>query len=112
MESARGRWFLQEFARRRRAEASAEILAAIARLEARGAAREAQAAETRREAANAAVHLAETVRKLHAFALGFSAEEHESLSPPSADPPGLDRGLTALQALDALDVAAKLRLFG
>ena len=115
METARGRWFLQEFARRRRAEATDEILAVLARIESRAAAREMREAEARRDAARAAAILAESLQKLNAFALdaapfaSLPALTHAPAEPPAGE---LDRRLSALQALDDLDTAAKLKLFG
>lgn len=109
METERGRWFLQEFARRRRAEASGEVLSAIARLEARGAAREMQLAETRREAARAAATLAQTVQRLHDFALGV---DPDVLCAAEAPEGRLVQRLQALQRLDGMDIAAKVKLFG
>lgn len=121
METERGRWFLQEYARRCRTEATAEIVAAVARLEALAAERDARETETRREAARAAASLTELLQKLYAFALGLSAPEADPAARPSlthAAPahgkPGgdLDHRLAALQSLDALDIAAKMKLFG
>lgn len=115
LETDRGRWFLQEFARRRRVEASGEILAAIARLESRGMGREREVAEARRDAARAAATLADTVRRLHGFALGVGdgdAEADAAVAPPEPAEGRLGRRLEALQALDGLDVSAKMKLFG
>jgi hypothetical protein len=121
METERGRWFLQEYARRCRTEATTEIVAAIARLEALAAERDARETETRREAARAAASLTESLQKLYAFALGSSAPEAGPAARPSlthAAPThgksggDLDHRLAALQSLDALDIAAKMKLFG
>ncbi len=114
METERGRWFLLEFAHRQRADATAEIVAAIAALEARFAVRELSAVDARRDAARAAASLAEAVQKLHAFAIGVDAAPAAVPALTREAPPSghLERRLTGLQALDALDPAAKAKLFG
>ena len=77
--------------------------------------------KTRREAARAAASLTEPLQKLYAFALGLSAPGVDPAARPSlthaAPTPGrpggdLDHRLAALQSLDALDIAAKMKLFG
>ncbi len=98
METARGRWFLAEFARRRRAEDAPRILAAIERLEAR--ATRSETLEAR--AVGLLAELAAILRGLHA--LGSSRAP-----PPAGD---LETRLSALGRLDALDADRKLKLFG
>ncbi len=114
METERGRWFLQEFARRQRADATAEIVAAIAALEARLAVREMSAVDARRDAARAAACLAEAVQRLHAFAIEVDAAPAGAPALTREGPLAghLERRLAGLQALDALDPAAKAKLFG
>jgi hypothetical protein len=114
LETERGRWFLQEYARRLRAVETAQILAAVERL----AVREPHELVARREAAEATVALIEALQKLSSFALGAVAID----SPPSPlEPPmrrgphgsgDLDRRLSALRELDALDIEDKVKLFG
>ena len=89
-------------------------------VEARAAARETRDVEARREAARAAANLAELLQRLCSFALGLGENDpaatraltHE-LTPGAYPSNGdLDRRLAALQSLDALDIAAKMKLFG
>lgn len=120
METERGRWFLQEYARRRCAVEAERILAAIARLEARACASEEAWEAMRREAARAALDFVETLAEI---TLGSSASSEPSLPPPAdssaaaqlsleADNEEADRRLAALRRLDALAVEAKVKLFG
>ncbi len=125
METERGRWFLQEFARRLRAAETTEILAAVERLAARDASRDRGEQIAKRNAAEAALALVEALQKLSAFATGASPDDRAASEPAPADaepkipprkrpePAGeLDRRLAALKELDALDVEAKVKLFG
>jgi hypothetical protein len=109
METERGRWFLREYSRRLRAAETVEILAAIERLAVRGP----EELIARREAAEATAAMIEALQKLSAFALG--AIGRETAPPRTRRPEGsgeLDRRLSALKELDALDVEAKVKLFG
>ena len=118
METERGRWFLQEYARRQRAAESEEILAAVERLAARDANRDNDDFVARRDAAEAAAAMVDALQRLSSFALGAVARERGPLDaspPPKPRQEGsgeLDRRLAALKELDALDVEAKVKLFG
>jgi len=118
METERGRWFLQEYARRLRARESAEILAALERLVSRDPHHDGGEYLARRDAAEAAVAMVEALHKLSAFALGaVPREDAPTKIPPQARPRPegsgeLDRRLSALKELDALDIESKVKLFG
>ena len=113
LESERGRWFLQEYSRRLRAAETAEILAAVERLT-----DDAGQIAARRQAAEATTAMIEALQKLSIFVLGAAARDN---SPSPSQPQRrqgregtgeLDRRLTALKELDALDTDAKVKLFG
>lgn len=110
METERGRWFLSEFIRRRRAEDTVRIVAAIERLEARA---EAAAARERLEA-DRAVGI---VDELASLLRDLRRVEMRALPPPPtlaarSAAGDLEARLAALAELDALDVEKKLKLFG
>lgn len=110
METERGRWFLSEFIRRRRAEDTVRIVAAIERLEARA---EAAAARERLEADRAVGIVGELASLLR----DFRPIEMRALPPPPtlaarSIAGELEARLAALAELDALDVEKKLKLFG
>ena len=110
METERGRWFLAEFIRRRRAEDTVRIVAAIERLEARA---EAAAARERLEADRAVGIVGELASLLR----DFRPIEMRALPPPPtlaarSIAGELEARLAALAELDALDVEKKLKLFG
>ena len=110
METERGRWFLAEFLRRRRAEDTVRIVAAIERLEARA---EAAAARERLEADRAVGIVGELASLLR----DLRRVEMRALSPSStlaarSAAGDLEARLAALAELDALDVEKKLKLFG
>jgi hypothetical protein len=110
METERGRWFLAEFIRRRRAEDTERILAAISRLEGRAARADAAEARARLEADRAAVILSELASLLRDWR---PQQERRALSHAAHDAGGeLEARLAALAELDALDVEKKLKLFG
>ena len=110
METERGRWFLAEFIRRRRAEDTVCILAAIGRLEGRAARADAAEARTRLEADRAAVILSELASLLRDWR---PQQERRALSHTAHVAGGeLEARLAALVQLDALDVEKKLKLFG
>lgn len=122
METERGRWFLQEYARRLRALESAEVVAAIERLAARTADRDGDEHIARRNAAEAVLAMVEALQKLSVFAVGAwpregaPADSEPKIAPQARPRPEgfgeLDRRLAALKELDALDVEAKVKLFG
>jgi hypothetical protein len=110
METERGRWFLSEFIRRRRAEDTVRIVAAIERLEARA---EAAAARERLEADRAVGIVGELASLLR----DLRRVEMRTLPPPQtlaarSAAGELEARLAALAELDALDVEKKLKLFG
>jgi hypothetical protein len=110
METERGRWFLSEFIRRRRAEDTVRIVAAIERLEARA---EAAAARERLEADRAVGivgELASLLRDLRRLEMR-TLPAPPTLAARSAAGE-LEARLAALAELDALDVEKKLKLFG
>ncbi len=109
METERGRWFLAEFARRRRAEDNGRVLAAIDRLEARVLEADAAEARARLDADRAARLLGEVAALVRDLRPPGEARE---LPPPSArSAEGLEARLAALVELDSLDVETKLNLF-
>jgi hypothetical protein len=110
METERGRWFLAEFIRRRRAEDTVHILAAIGRLEGRAARADVAEARARLEADRSAGILSELASLLRDWR---PQDERRALSHAARDAGGeLEARLAALAELDALDVEKKLKLFG
>jgi hypothetical protein len=110
METERGRWFLSEFIRRRRAEDTVRIVAAIERLEARA---EAAAARERLEADRAVGivgELASLLRDLRRVEMRTLPPSPTLVARSAAGE--LEARLAALAELDALDVEKKLKLFG
>jgi hypothetical protein len=101
METVRGRWFLGEFARRRWAEDTARIIAAIERMESRT--REVAAAEARARA-----EAARSSTLLRAIAEMLNDWRSRAAADRAGD---LETRLAALAKLDSLDSEAKLRLF-
>jgi hypothetical protein len=119
MQTERGRWFLHEFARRRRAEDATRLHAAIDRLEARTA--EAEAAETRKrlEWERSAIVLRELANLLRELrpAHGEHAPPPRfariAAAPSTTKEAGeLETRLAALAHIDSLDVEQRLKLFG
>ncbi len=109
-ETGRGRWFLDEFARRVRASEGARVASALDRLEVRAALREAADDEARGQ-------IRRVVSLLGALLEGLNAREEEpSLDWPGADTLAAPQGegearLDTLALLDTLSVADKLKLF-
>ena len=97
METERGRWFLSEFIRRRRAEDTVRIVAAIERLEAD-------------RAVGIVGELASLLRDLRRVEMR-TLPPSQTLAARSAAGE-LEARLAALAELDALDVEKKLKLFG
>ncbi len=85
METARGRWFLMEYARRQRSAETARLVDAVARLEAR-------------------------IASLARAPLAASTNGEAETPPIAATPPG-DSRLFALSRLDRLSLEDKLSLF-
>jgi hypothetical protein len=120
METARGRWFLAEFARRRRVEDAARVLAALDRLEARAMRGEIERARLRVESERAAEvirQLAQVLKDLRplAEARGYAralAKRSETAVQGRSKPRGLEQRFAALVELDAQDLENELKLFG
>jgi hypothetical protein len=116
----RGRWFLAEFARRRRVEDAARVLAAIDRLEARAMRGEIEWARLRVESDRAAEvirQLAQVLKDLRplAEARGYAralAKRGGDAPKASGKPRGLEQRFAALVELDAQDLEDELKLFG
>ena len=120
METERGRWFLAEFARRRRVEDAARVLAAIDRLEARAMRGEIERARLRVESERAAEvirQLAQVLKDLRplAEARGYAkamAKRSSAARPERGKAGGLEHRFAALVELDAQDLENELKLFG
>ncbi len=101
-ETERGRWFLREFSRRQRALDTAELLTALERLTRRVTAYESFLAQSLRGAGKGD----EAPQAPYGFGVA------EDAPPASPRPRGdLSERLVALREIDALDVAAKVKLF-
>jgi hypothetical protein len=122
METERGRWFLAEFARRRRAEDATRILAAIDRLEARAMRGEVERARQRLESERAAEiirQLADVLKDLRPLADArvrsrkLAEREASEKKPEGASKPrGLEGRFARLVELDGQDLEDNLKLFG
>jgi len=118
--TARGRWFLAEYARRRREENALRILAALDRLETRAVRGEVDRARQRLEAERAAEivrQLAQVLKDLRPLAdarvraRAVEARASERGREP-AEAGGLERRFAALVKLDEQDLEDGLKLFG
>jgi len=118
--TARGRWFLAEYARRRREEDAERILAAIDRLELRAARGEVDRTRQRLESERAAEivrQLAEVLKDLRPLAdarvraRAVEARANEPGREP-AKSGGLEQRFAALVKLDEQDLEDGLKLFG
>jgi hypothetical protein len=118
METKRGRLFLAEYARRRRAEEAQRLNAAIDRIEAHAIRGDVERARQQLEAERAAEvvrQLAEVLKDLRPLAdarvrarlLGEAETRREP-----AKSGGLERRFAALVELDELDLESGLKLFG
>ena len=105
-ETARGRWFLDEFARRMRSAEIAELIRAIDRLDGRAASRQPEDETAREHIHRVMALLAPLIDYLDARAEGAAG-----LGAPPEIASGDEAALRALLALDALSVADKLKLF-
>jgi len=105
-ETARGRWFLDEFARRLRSAEMAELVRAIDRLDGRAAARQTEDEGAREHIRRILDLLTPLIDYLEARAESYSGQD-ETSDETSGD--GAVSG--TLLALDALGVADKLKLF-
>ncbi len=104
-ETARGRWFLDEFARRIRSMEMAELVRAIERLDGRAAARQAEDEGAREHIRRIIDLLVPLIDYLETRADSYSADRESETSFPD------ETASRALLALDALSVADKLKLF-
>ncbi len=104
-ETARGRWFLDEFVRRMRSAEIAELVRAIDRLDGRAA------VQPEDEAAREHIHRVMALLMPLVDYLDARAENSAGQAPPSETAHGDEAALRALLALDALSVADKLKLF-
>ncbi len=109
-ETERGRWFLDEFARRVRASETASLQSAIERLERRAASLQAGDDQTRHHIQRVISLLAALVDHLNAHKADapFHRAEPAGLPPVAGDP---EWRLRAFASVDALSVADKLKLF-
>jgi hypothetical protein len=105
-ETARGRWFLDEFARRVRSTEIAELVRAIDRLDGRAASRQGEDEQAREYLHRVVALLGPLIDELDARAETFSGQPD-----PSETGSGDEGALRTLRALDALGVADKLKLF-
>ena len=120
METDRGRAFLAEFARRRRADDAARVLAAIDRLETRALRGEVERTRQRLESERAAEvvrQLADVLKELRPIAdarLRVNAlAAREATEPPRAKKTGgLEHRFAALVQLDEQDLERGLKQFG
>jgi len=109
-ETERGRWFLDEFARRVRAAEGARVASALDRLEARAALGQAAEDETRNHIQRVVSMLAALVECLNARE-EKPAVERPGVNALAAPRSGAEARLDAFALLDALSVADKLKLF-
>ena len=119
METERGRWFLAEFARRRRAEDAARVLAAIDRLDARGARAEVERARQRLESERVAEiirQLGDVLRDLRPLAdarvRARTLAGRGEKKPDRGNARGLEGRFAKLVELDERDLEDGLKLFG
>lgn len=118
MGTERGRRFLAEYARRRRAEDFARILEAIDRMEAHAVRGDIERARQRLEAERAAEvvrQLAEVLKDLRPLAdarLRARAIEEAESRRETPNIGGLERRFAGLVALDEQDIEVSLKLFG
>ena len=111
--SARGRRFLEEYARRRRVEDSLRIFAAIDRIEARSLRGEIDRVRERMEServAEVARQLSDVLKELRPVAEARSRARQMEEAPPRVTP--LERRFAALVKLDNDDAEGGLKLFG
>ena len=118
MGAGRGRRFLAEFARRRRAEDAARLLEAIDRIEAHAVRSDVERARQRLEGERAAEvvrQLAEVLKDLRPLAdarLRARAMEEAETRRETVKAGGLERRFAGLVALDEQDIEGGLKLFG
>ncbi|MFY9629445.1 MAG: hypothetical protein WAK03_15005 [Methylocystis sp.] len=107
METARGRWFLLEFARRQRAAETQQLLEAIARLE-----RNVAPSKPSDRPASVLRDNVEADAKVSAPAPASLRLPPPTVERAVAEPPPPDPRLEALSRLDRLSLESKISLFG
>jgi hypothetical protein len=118
MGAERGRRFLVEFARRRRAEDASRLLEAVDRIEAHAVRADVERARQRLEAERAAElvrELAQVLKDLRPLAdarLRARALEEAEPRRQTGKAGGLERRFAGLVALDEQDMEGGLKLFG
>jgi hypothetical protein len=120
MTTDRGRSFLAEFARRRRVEDAARVLAAIDRLEARAVRGEVERARQKVESERAAEiirQLADVLKDLRPLADARVRSETMAaravmVRHPEGKSKGLEQRFAALVALDSQNLDDEIKLFG
>ena len=128
METARGRWFLAEYARRCRAEDNARLVSAVDRLESAAAAARAQEANARLSAERAEALVRQLAEIVSAAETGRSnwaelatarsdepppePQQARGAPPATAARGALEARLQALVRFDRLPLAQKLQLLG
>jgi len=109
-ETERGRWFLDEFAQRVRAAETGQVTSAVDRLERRIALNEVARTEAGEHIRRFISLLAPVVERLSAGEAGTAAARCEASRFAASGEEGGAR-LSSLDAIDALSVADKLKLF-
>ena len=111
METARGRWFLLEYARRQRAEEAGRLILAVERLERRVAGVEPAPPETGRAADSDVAVICEPSGSQSGLRQGAPARLLLTTAAAGPPEPPADPRLVALSRLDHLPLAEKLALF-
>lgn len=106
-ETERGRWFLEEFARRVRSAEMADLVRSIDRLDGRAASRQAEDNQTRDHIRRVVDLLAPLVEYLDTHDDAPFPQAEDAVEPGSET----EAGLRMLAALDGLSVTDKLKLF-
>jgi hypothetical protein len=118
MATERGRRFLAEYARRRRAEDAARVLEAVDRIEAHAVRSDVERARQRLESERAADvlrQLAEVLKDLRPLAdarVRARMMEEAETRRETVKAGGLERRFAGLVALDEQDIQGGLKLFG
>jgi hypothetical protein len=118
MATERGRRFLAEYARRRRAEDAARVLEAVDRIEAHAVRSDVERARQRLESERAAEvlrQLAEVLKDLRPLAdarVRARMMEEAETRRETVKAGGLERRFAGLVALDEQDIQGGLKLFG
>ena len=108
-ETERGRWFLDEYARRVRLAEASRVSIAVERLEERSIAQQSAAEDLRRHVQRMIALLIWLVDHLNATEAAAGADDHQRS--PATGQAASEAGVAALADIDALSVADKLKLF-